>query len=89
MLQKRNIFFAIQFFSCKFAIMLKPELLDKEFKARQLTTVKEYAKFRGITPFGVYSAIRNNWKMEGVEAVLNIHGTNIIVMEEKPNDSAS
>ena len=69
--------------------MLKPELLDKEIKVRQLTTVKKYAESRGITPFAVYSAIRNRWNMPGVEAVLDIHGTNIIVMEENPTDSSA
>jgi hypothetical protein len=68
--------------------MLKPELLDKEIKVRQLTTVKQYAEHRGITPFAVYSAIRNHWHMPGVEAVLDIHGTNLIVMEDvKPSAS--
>ena len=69
--------------------MLNPELLDKEIKVRQLTTVKKYAESRGITPFAIYSAIRNQWRMPGVEAVLDIHGTNIIVMEEKPTDSSA
>ena len=66
--------------------MLNPKLLDKEVKVSQLTTVKKYAEGRGITPFVFFFAIRNQWRMPGVEAVLDIHGTNIIVMEEKKDE---